>query len=147
MTILSYPLKRRDTAEPSVGESKLVERVRVVHAEVNGRARLQVDGLYHCEPVRRRVESALAREAGIRQVSANVLTGKVLVLYDPVQTVDEIRGRVEELLANPSPLPSEQRPPSNLYPLHPVQPAVFTDGSAVPAQGPTWPSALMVRSA
>ena len=119
------------------GESKLIERVRVVHAQVNGRARLQIDGLYHCEPVRRRVESALAREAGIRQVSANVLTGRVLVLYDPARTVDEIKGRVEELLANPSPPPSEQRPPSNLYPLRPVQPMVSADGSAAPAQGAT----------
>ena len=104
--------------------------------EVNGRARLQIDGLYHCEPIRRRVESALAREAGIRQVTANVLTGKVLVLYDPARTVDEIKGRVEELLANPSPPPSEQRPPSNLYPLRPVQPVVSTDGGAASAQGP-----------
>ena len=136
MTILSYPLKHRDTAEPSPGETKLIERVRVVHAQVNGRARLQIDGLYHCEPVCRRVESALAREAGIRQVSANVLTGRVLVLYDPARTVDEIKGRVEELLANPSPPPSEQRPPSNLYPLRPVQPLVSMDGSAASAQGP-----------
>jgi hypothetical protein len=95
MTILSYPLKHRDTAESSSpGESKLIERVRVVHAQVNGRARLQIDGLYHCEPVCHRVESALAREAGIRQVSANVLTGRVLVLYDPARTVDEIKGRI-----------------------------------------------------
>ncbi|SFH39862.1 Ca2+-transporting ATPase [Nitrosospira sp. Nsp14] len=137
MTILSYPLKHRDTAEPSPGESKLIDRVRVVHAQVNGRARLQIDGLYHCEPIRRRVESALAREAGIRQVSANVLTGRVLVLYDPARTVDEIKGRVEELLANPSPPPSEQRPSSNLYPLRPVQPMVSMDGSAASAQGPT----------
>ena len=137
MTILSYPLKHRDAAEPMPGESKLIDRVRVVHAQVNGRARLQIDGLYHCEPIRRRVESALAREAGIRQVSANVLTGRVLVLYDPARTVDEIKRRVEELLANPSPPPSEQRPPSNLYPLRPVKPMVSTDGSAAPAQGAT----------
>ena len=99
MTILSYPLKRGEALRLSVAEAEPPVRVRIVHAEVKGRARLKIEGLYRCEPVRLRIESALVRDAGIRQVSANVLTGRVLVVFDPTRTVEEITVLVEALLA------------------------------------------------
>lgn len=76
--------------------------VRVIHASVKGRARLEVKGLYRCEPVRLRIESALARHSGIRQASANILTGRLLIVFDPVQEVGEITGLVEQVLAEPT---------------------------------------------
>ena len=100
MTILSYPLERREPAA-LILEHGPTERVNIIHAKVKGRARLKVDGLYRCEPVKFRIESSLVRDAGIQRVFANVLTGRVLVVFDPSKTVDEIAVLIEGLLAAP----------------------------------------------
>ena len=76
-------------------ETELPKRVRVVHAAVKGRARLEVNGLYRCEPVRLKMESALIFEPGIRQVAANIHTGRILILFAPPLTVEEITDSVE----------------------------------------------------
>lgn len=99
------------------------QRVRVVHAVVRGRARFEVNGLYRCEPVRLRIESALGRDAGIRQVTANVLTSRVLIVFDPIRGIEEIRVLVEQSLAGSVPMAPEQRPGANVYPLHSLPPA------------------------
>src|SRR4051812_13622953 len=87
------PWTATDESEPRL--------VRVVHAAVKGRARLEVNGLYRCEPVRIRIESELARRAGIRQVSANILTGRLLIIFDPARHIEEIKDLVEEALSRP----------------------------------------------
>jgi len=93
------PWTTTDEAEPWL--------VRVVHAAVKGRARLEVNGLYRCEPVRIRIESELARRAGIRQVSANILTGRLLIIFDPARHIEEIKDLVEEALSRPVSTPAD----------------------------------------
>ncbi|ODT68440.1 MAG: ATPase [Nitrosomonadales bacterium SCN 54-20] len=78
-------------AEPS-------EPVRIVHAAVEGRARLKIRGLYRSESVRRKLESALPRHDAIRHASANVLTGRVLIVFDPACDLEEIKTWLEQLL-------------------------------------------------
>jgi Ca2+-transporting ATPase len=134
MTILSYPLKRREPAEPPLWENGSTGRVQVIHAEVKGRARLKVSGLYRCEPVRLRIESALVRDAGIRQVNANVLTGRVLVVFDPSRTSEEISVLVEGLLAA-EPDGVGQTTAAKIHPLRPLQSAISASANAGPASG------------
>lgn len=98
-------------------------QVRVIHAAVKGRARLEVKGLYRCEPARGRIESALARHAGIRQASANILTGRLLIVFDPEREVEEIAVLVERVLA-PTPMASKQPTAS-----HGAGPAPVQEGS------------------
>ena len=118
MTILSYPLKHSETPPLPCAEAEAVGRVHVVHAEVKGRARLKVEGLYRCQPARLRIESALARDGGIKQVQANVLTGRVLVIFDPSRTAEEISSLVEALLATrPA---AEQNATATIHPLRPL---------------------------
>jgi Ca2+-transporting ATPase len=136
MTILSYPLKRREPVEPSLSEHGSTGRVHVIHAEVKGRARLKVSGLYRCEPVRLRIESALVRDAGIKQVRANVLTGRVLVVFDPARTAEEISVLVEGLLAA-EPVGAEQNTVANIHPLRPSQSAISANASPVFGQDRT----------
>lgn len=136
MTFLSHPLKHREPAEPSLSENGSTGRVHVIHAEVKGRARLEVSGLYRCEPVRLRIESALVRDAGIRQVRANVLTGRVLVVFDPARTVEEISALVEGLLAA-EPVGAEQNTVANIHPLRPSQSAISANAGPVFGQDRT----------
>lgn len=70
--------------------------VEVVHALVAGRARLRVHGLYRNEGARRGIETALAGQDAIRLGSANVLTGTVLVHYDPARRLEDV---LAELIA------------------------------------------------
>ncbi|HEV7929728.1 MAG TPA: cation-transporting P-type ATPase, partial [Nitrosospira sp.] len=108
--------------------------MQVIHAEVKGRARLKVSGLYRCEPVRLRIESALVRGAGIRQVNANVLTGRVLVVFDPSRTAEEISVLVEGLLAA-EPDGVGQNIAAKIHPLRPLQSAISASANAGPASG------------
>ena len=96
------------TARAATDEAASQWLVRVVHAAVKGRARLEVNGLYRCEPIRVRIESTLSRRAGIKQVSANILTGKLLIIFDPVQHIEEIKGLVEQVLSRPVPADAAQ---------------------------------------
>jgi len=70
--------------------------VEVVHALVAGRVRLRVRGLYRNETARRAIETALAGQDAIRLGSANVLTGTLLVHYDPARRLEEV---LAELIA------------------------------------------------
>jgi len=48
-----------------------------------GRARLQVPGLYRGNGLKRRLEARLRELGGVRYAEANVLTGNILVVFDP----------------------------------------------------------------
>jgi Ca2+-transporting ATPase len=103
---------------------------------VKGRARLEVNGLYRCEPVRIRIESALSRRAEIKRVSANILTGKLLIIFDPVQHIEEIKGLVEQILLRPIPAdPAQDSAVVNSHPLHSLSPAATRGFSPTPQQG------------
>ncbi len=100
--------------------------------EGKGRARLKVDGLYRCEPVKFRIESSLVRDAGIQTVFANVLTGRVLVVFDPSKTVDEIAVLIEGLLAAPA--GAEQKTAATIHPLRPLRTVTSANASPVLVQ-------------
>ncbi len=57
--------------------------VRVIHSAVKGRIRYKVQGLYRSETLKRDLESKLRREEDVSYVSAGVLTGNILVVFDP----------------------------------------------------------------
>ncbi|MEJ2716594.1 MAG: HAD-IC family P-type ATPase [Deltaproteobacteria bacterium] len=55
----------------------------IVHNAVAGRARYKVKGLYRRPSCKEYIERTLSLRQGIESVSANILTGNVLVLFDP----------------------------------------------------------------
>ena len=73
--------------------------VQVVHAAVPGRARYQVEGLYHSESLKRLLEARLAEQRGISSVSAEPLTGKVLVFFDSDKTPTAVAVQIEQVVA------------------------------------------------
>ena len=64
--------------------------VQAVHTAVPGRARYKVEGLYRSTEVKHYLEAELSREKAVRFVSANALTGNILVFYDSERTAAEI---------------------------------------------------------
>jgi len=52
-----------------------------IHASLPGRARLQVEGLYHSNALKRRLEKALSTLGGVSRVEVNTRTGRVLVVF------------------------------------------------------------------
>ena len=64
--------------------------VEAVHTAVRGRARYRVDGLYRSWDLKKHLEETLPGNPGIRFVSANHLTGKILVLYDERRTYEDV---------------------------------------------------------
>lgn len=70
-----------------------------IHACVPGRVRLKVQGLYRAEPsMKARLEANLSRHAAIKTASASTLSGNLLVLFAPDQTLDEITALVEQAI-------------------------------------------------
>ena len=59
------------------------DRIRLVHGAVRGRVRFEVAGLYRAPATARALERELEGVTGVRRVSANVLTGRLLVIYLP----------------------------------------------------------------
>lgn len=57
--------------------------VQALHTAVRGRARFRVQGLKGSDLLRQYLEFQLSQAVGIYQVSASVVTGNVLVLFDP----------------------------------------------------------------
>ena len=73
--------------------------ITVVHC-LPGRVRLRVAGLYRNPAQKERIERRIARQPGIRAVSANILTGTVLIRCDPMIGVEEVQARVVRILAS-----------------------------------------------
>jgi magnesium-transporting ATPase (P-type) len=70
-----------------------------VHTAVPGRARFKVEGLYRSKLLSRLLEERLPRARGIERVSANPLTGNVLVRFDPALGHEAIAAILEATLA------------------------------------------------
>jgi Ca2+-transporting ATPase len=66
------------------------EYVKPVHARVAGRTRFEVAGLYRSPRIRQRLEKALESYDGVHGCTANTLTGRLLVVYDPALDLDTI---------------------------------------------------------
>ena len=99
----------RDEGRPLRGDGVLGVKdglgnglLRAVHHSVRGRTRLEVPGLYRAPVIKRKVEAGLHSVAGVRRAQANVLTGRMLVLYDPKAIgFDEILELIVELVSQP----------------------------------------------
>ena len=72
--------------------------IKVVHC-LPGRVRLRIAGLYRNPTQKERIEQHIVRQPGIRAVSANILTGTVLIQCDPAISVEEVQARVVRILA------------------------------------------------
>jgi Ca2+-transporting ATPase len=59
-----------------------VPEIRAIHTTVPGRARYHVDRLYRSETLKQRIEAGLGQRDGVLSVSANVLTGNVLIVFE-----------------------------------------------------------------
>lgn len=85
----------------------------VIHASVAGRTRFEVAGLYRSARVKQKLETALSDVTGVNRVTANSLTGRVLVLYDPGIDMADIIAVIEQHLDSGVRLRSKpQRPAS-----------------------------------
>lgn len=72
--------------------------VQGIHTTVGGRARYQVSGLHRSEALRTYLEFRLLDSKGIRQVSANPLTGNILVIFNPACSPSEIASLITRLV-------------------------------------------------
>ncbi len=77
--------------------------VAVRHCDVPGRVRLSVAGLFRNPQRKLEMEQAVGRITGVSRVSANPLTGSVLVFYDPsVLELSGLVASVEVMLSGPN---------------------------------------------
>ena len=72
--------------------------VRRVHASVEGRTRLAIAGLYRSQAIKRELEQWLGDLSGVSRVDANTRTGRLLVVYTPDLSIEEIIGLIESRL-------------------------------------------------
>jgi P-type Ca2+ transporter type 2C len=103
--------------------------VRCVHSTVPGRARFEVAGLYHDDALGRGLEGSLRRRPGIVSVTANALTGKVLVLFDPGLDLEQVESWIEETVTRAD--GTYRRGTRNGGNGEP-------DASSIPEDGPAW---------
>lgn len=71
--------------------------VQAVHASVKGRTRYRVEGLRRSEALKGAIESELAGREGVHVVSANALTGNVLVLHSSDNSPSSIAKLIAEI--------------------------------------------------
>ncbi|MDM9385573.1 HAD-IC family P-type ATPase [Chlorogloeopsis sp. ULAP01] len=72
--------------------------VRTLHTAVQGRARYKINGLQSSEGLKKYLELRLSEHKGITQVSANSITGNVLVYFQPEQTCLTLASLIERLV-------------------------------------------------
>lgn len=75
--------------------------VQAVHTVVHGRARYKVKGLYRSDSLKKRLESRLSEVEGIEAVSANILTGNLLVLFNSGNAPSDIASLIQEVVSHP----------------------------------------------
>src|SRR5262249_20903536 len=71
------------------------------HTAVPGRARFKVQGLYHSQALKQRLETRLVEKSGIHEVSANPLTGNALVSFNSEQTPSSVATLIEGIITAP----------------------------------------------
>jgi Ca2+-transporting ATPase len=72
--------------------------IQAIHTQVEGRARFKIEGLFGSEMLKRVLEQRLSREGEIFLVSANTLTGNLLVNFNSNNDHHSIRFLIEEIL-------------------------------------------------
>ena len=77
--------------------ARLIELVRPIHNSVPGRVRYKVIGLYRSVALKYRLEMLLLEDPQVGQVSASILTGNVLIIFDPHCNPRKIASHVEQI--------------------------------------------------
>jgi len=73
--------------------------------------RLDVCGLYRSSRVQAQLEQRLVAVEGVRRVSANVVTGRLLIVFGSGISVDDLIEHIEDLLGDAAPVrPARRRP-------------------------------------
>ena len=72
--------------------------VQAIHTAVPGRVRYKVEGLYHSEALKKLIELRLGEQRGIQSVSANPLTGNVLISFNSHNTPTSLVRRLEKIV-------------------------------------------------
>ena len=107
--------------------------VSLVHAEARGRIRVHVQGLHRCEGMKVALETQLRGLTAVSAVSANPLTGNVLVRFDPKKDQAEVLGTLERLVR----LHLKDRPRPAAQPAQP-KPSPQPAGSFTPPPAQHW---------
>ena len=89
--------------------SLLSDHIALVHAGVTGRVRLEIAGLYRSVRTKQKLETELNEVNGINRVTANNLTGRVLILHDPDLTIEDIVEAIEKHLDDGAKLNTQPR--------------------------------------
>lgn len=97
--------------------------VQAIHTAVAGRVRFKVDGLYRSEALKRFLEAQLARLQEITHVSANALTGNLLVCFNSGNTPETIASLIAGLVAGFH----QQQPAAAPMPPEPLSPDPLQD--------------------
>jgi P-type Ca2+ transporter type 2C len=71
--------------------------VKVINDSVRGRVRYKIEGLYRSAAFKYRLEILLSTSPEINHVSASILTGNVLIIFDPECNVRKISSDVEQV--------------------------------------------------
>jgi len=120
MTILAVsPVLQFSSLRGPLPEIPTPAGIKVLHAAVRGRARICVTALHRDPEVKRAVESHLAGTSGVASVSANPLTGNVLILFDPRLDIGAILRLLEEAVGFAGRAVQEERPSGASEPNHP----------------------------
>ncbi len=70
-----------------------------IHTSLKGRTRYRVKGLYRSYPLKTQLESQLRREDGLTRVNASILTGNLLVTYDPGRSPSDIARLIQRIVS------------------------------------------------
>ena len=72
--------------------------IQAIHTAVPGRVRYKVEGLYHSEALKTLIELRLGGHRGVQSVSANSLTGNVLISFNSRNTHASLARRLEKVV-------------------------------------------------
>lgn len=98
-----------DQNSDSVDSDRFDPRVVPIHTILRGRARFNVAGLYRSSAMKRRLEEQLSLENWVHFVSANPLTGNVLIRFDPERELESVVDLLREAAARNHPGSSPRR--------------------------------------
>ena len=76
---------------------------------MRGRARVHVGGLKGAEPIKSLLERGLRGAPGIQGAEASVLTGNLLVRFDPAMHLETVLARITGLLRGEIAPPEDER--------------------------------------
>ena len=74
--------------------------MQAIHTAIQGRARFKIGELYRCDSLKNYLERSLLCHAEIVSVSANTLTGNILVSFDQAISINNVEELIEEVVAD-----------------------------------------------